>query len=344
MDRDPLKTLSEERDLSDETLAYLLNSSENDESLFLEADRIRRQNYGDRVFLRGLIEFTNYCRNDCCYCGIRKSNKRIQRYRLDKKTILECCKKGYDLGFRTFVLQGGEDPRFTDDVLSDIVTDIRERFAACAITISAGERTRAGYEKLFRAGASRYLLRHEAASKRLYDRLHPAEMKLEERKRCLYDLKETGFQVGAGLMVGAPFQTVEDLVEDIRFMQDLDPDMIGIGPFMHHVDTPLGHWPDGSLDMTLRLVALSRILFPHALIPSTTALASIDPEGRVRGLKAGANVIMPNLSPPEYRENYSIYNNKRSTGLESAEGLDVLREEVAEAGYRIVTDRGDVRR
>lgn len=344
MDQDPLKTLSEERDLSDETLAYLLNSSENDESLFLEADRIRRQNYGDRVFLRGLIEFTNYCRNDCCYCGIRKSNKRIQRYRLDKKTILECCKKGYDLGFRTFVLQGGEDPRFTDDVLSDIVTDIRERFAACAITISAGERTRAGYEKLFRAGASRYLLRHEAASKRLYDRLHPAEMKLEERKRCLYDLKETGFQVGAGLMVGAPFQTVEDLVEDIRFMQDLDPDMIGIGPFMHHVDTPLGHWPDGSLDMTLRMVALSRILFPHALIPSTTALASIDPEGRVRGLKAGANVIMPNLSPPEYRENYSIYNNKRSTGLESAEGLDVLREEVAEAGYRIVTDRGDVRR
>ena len=344
MDHDPVKKISEERDMSDETLASFLNGSEWDESLFLTADRVRRENYGDRVFLRGLIEFTNYCRNDCYYCGIRKSNKRIQRYRLDRQTILSCCKRGYDLGFRTFVLQGGEDPRFTDDVLSDIVRDIRERFCDCAITISAGERTRAGYEKLFRAGADRYLLRHEAASKKLYDRLHPEEMKLEERKRCLFDLKETGFQVGAGLMVGAPFQTVKDLVEDIRFMQELDPDMIGIGPFMHHVDTPFGHYPDGSLDMTLRMVAISRILFPHALIPSTTALASVDPEGRKRGLMAGANVIMPNLSPPQYRENYSIYNNKKSTGLESAEGLEALNEEVVDAGYRIDKERGDVRR
>ena len=329
--------------LDDRRITDILRG-EDDAALFSEADRIRRENYGDEVFIRGLIELTNWCRNDCYYCGIRKGNGKLKRYRLDEETVLECCRKGYEMGFRTFVLQGGEDPFYTDEVLCSIVEAICSSFSDCAVTLSMGERSRESYKRLYDAGARRYLLRHEAASAELYEKLHPEEMRLEERKRCLRDIKDIGFQVGAGLMVGAPYQKTEHLIEDIRFMEELGPDMIGIGPFMHHVDTPLGDHPDGTMDMTLRMVALCRILFPYALIPSTTALASISPDGRSRGLKAGANVIMPNLSPADCREKYSIYNNKKATGLESGEGLEDLKREVAEAGYRIVTDIGDVRR
>ncbi len=337
--------------MNDQRVIQLIRGAD-DAALFAKADRIRRENYGDAVYLRGLIEFTNYCANNCYYCGIRKGNTGLDRYRLDKDTILRCCRAGYDAGFRTFVLQGGEDPYFTDDRLCDIVSSIHGEFPDCAVTLSVGERSRESYRRLFDAGARRYLLRHEAASPDLYQTLHPSEMSLENRMRCLYDLKEIGYQVGAGLMVGAPGQTTDHLLEDIRFMQKLQPDMIGIGPYIPQADTPFGRssakCAQGldkaqKLNMTLRLLAILRILFPYALIPSTTALGTIDPQGRVLGLKAGANVVMPNLTPETARANYTIYDNKLYTGAESAEGMDLLKQQVAEAGFRIVTDIGDVK-
>ena len=337
--------------LSNKKIMQFLHKTD-DAELFAEADRIRREVYGDEVYLRGLIEFTNYCVNNCYYCGIRAGNTKLDRYRLDKDTILDCCRAGYDAGFRTFVLQGGEDPYFTDDRLCDIVSSIHGEFPDCAVTLSVGERSRESYRRLFDAGARRYLLRHEAASPDLYRTLHPSEMSLENRMRCLYDLKEIGYQVGAGLMVGAPGQTTDHLLEDIRFMQKLQPDMIGIGPYIPQADTPFGRssakCAQGldkaqKLQLTLRLLAILRILFPYALIPSTTALGTIDPQGRVLGLKAGANVIMPNLTPEAARANYTIYDNKLFTGAESAEGMDLLKRQVAEAGFRIVTDIGDVK-
>ena len=328
-----------------------------DAALYSEADRIRRENYGDAVYLRGLIEFTNHCRNNCYYCGIRAGNGGLERYRLDKETILACCRKGFELGYRTFVLQGGEDPFFADGGnpdegdgrLCDIVSSIHDMYPDCAVTLSVGERTRESYRRLYEAGARRYLLRHEAASPELYGALHPAEMSIENRRRCLYDLKEIGYQVGAGLMVGTPGQTPEHLLDDIRFMQELQPDMIGIGPYIRQADTPFADprfvtiTDEQKLRLTLRLLAVLRIIFPYALIPSTTALGSIDHRGRVLGLKAGANVLMPNLSPAEVRDNYRIYDNKLCTEAESAEGKELLIKQVAEAGYRIVTDIGDVK-
>ena len=346
--------LEREHDLADEELAVLLDTgstdcagadaSDEDAALFAAADRVRREHYGDAVFLRGLIEFTNYCRNDCYYCGIRRSNGNLKRYRLDRETILECCREGYALGYRTFVLQGGEDPYYTDTVLEEIVRAIHEAFPDCAITLSVGERPRESYQRLFDAGARRYLLRHEAASEELYGMLHPGEMHLANRKRCLLDLKEIGYQVGAGLMVGAPGQRTEHLIEDIRFLQELQPDMIGIGPYLRHADTPFRDCPDGSLIVTLRLLSILRLLFPYALLPSTTALGTIDPQGRELGLRAGANVVMPNLSPVEVRDSYSLYDNKICTGEESAQCRSCLEMRVAAAGYRIVTDIGDVKR
>ena len=341
-----------------ETIRRLLSGDGSDEALFAEADRIRREVYGDAVYLRGLIEISNYCRNNCYYCGIRAGNKNLERYRLDKDTILTCCRQGYDLGFRTFVLQGGEDPYFADDVsgdnkLCEIVSSIRETYPDCAVTLSVGERSRESYQRLFDAGARRYLLRHEAASEDLYRILHPAEMSLANRKRCLYDLKEIGYQVGAGIMVGAPGQTAEHLLEDLEFLQKLQPDMIGIGPYLRHADTPFGRsdavcaqglHKEQKLQLTLRLLAILRILFPYVLLPSTTALGTIDPQGRELGLKAGANVIMPNLSPTDVRDKYSIYDNKLFTGAESAQSITVLRKQVADAGYQIVIAIGDVKR
>ena len=345
-------------EISDFRILQFLSGKGPDEALFAEADRIRRENYGDAVYLRGLIEFSNYCRNNCYYCGIRAGNKNLQRYRLDKDTILACCREGYGLGFRTFVLQSGEDPFFSentaggDDRLCEIVAAIHETYPDCAVTLSVGERSRESYQRLFDAGARRYLLRHEAASEELYRTLHPAEMNLANRKRCLYDLKEIGYQVGAGLMVGAPGQTLEHLLEDLHFMQKLQPDMIGIGPYLRHADTPFGKsdavcaqglYKDQKLQLTLRLLAVLRILFPYALIPSTTALGTIDPQGRKLGLKAGANVVMPNLSPADVRDQYAIYENKLHTGVESAQGINHLQKQIEDAGYRIVTDIGDVK-
>lgn len=314
------------------------------DALAAAADQVRREHYGDEVYVRGLIEFTNYCKNNCYYCGIRRDNSNADRYRLTKEEILSCCEEGYRLGFRTFVLQGGEDPYFTDDRVCDIVSEIHRRFADCAITLSIGEKSRESYQAYFDAGAERYLLRHETATEAHYGKLHPAEMSLANRKKCLFDLKEIGYQVGAGFMVDSPFQTTENLVADLRFLQELQPDMIGIGPYITHGETPFAKYPSGSLEKTLRMVSILRLLFPYALIPSTTALGTIHPEGRELGLKAGGNVVMPNLSPVSVRKKYDLYENKICTGEEAAQCRGCLEQRVARAGYRIVTDRGDVRR
>ena len=332
------------RDLPDNDLRLLIESSDRAEELRQAADEVRRENYGDAVYLRGLIEFTNYCKNNCLYCGIRAGNPNASRYRLSKEEILDCCREGYALGYRTFVLQGGEDPYFTDDLICDLIASIRESYPDCAITLSIGEKSRESYARYFEAGANRYLLRHETANAAHYAKLHPANMRSENRKRCLWDLKAIGYQVGSGFMVGSPYQTTDDLIADLRFLQELQPDMIGIGPYITHSDTPFAAMPSGSAELTLRLVSILRLMFPYALLPATTALGTLLPDGRERGLQAGANVVMPNLSPVSVRKKYEIYENKICTGEESAQCRDCLEMRVKAAGYRIVTDRGDVKR
>ena len=334
--------LKKNQNLSDDLLIQLLKTSAWDGDLYTAADSVRREQYGTAVYLRGLIEFTNICRNNCYYCGIRRDNPNLHRYRLTQDEILSCCTEGYRLGYRTFVLQGGEDPGFSNQKLCAIVSRIRETFPDCAITLSVGDRSKENYRALYQAGANRYLLRHETADEAHYRKLHPMEMSLENRKRCLYFLKEIGFQVGSGFMVGSPYQTVEHLIADLRFLQELQPDMIGIGPFLTQYDTPFKPFSNGSFQMTLRLVAVLRLMFPYALIPSTTALSTIHPQGREMGLQAGANVVMPNLSPISVRKWYALYEGKRSSGGESAQQLELLRKKIESVGYHAVVDRGDV--
>ena len=336
--------LFETGDLSDDELKILIESDEFNEPLAEAADIRRRENYGDKVYIRGLIEFTNYCRNNCYYCGIRRDNKKAERYRLTKDEILLCCDEGYRLGFRTFVMQGGEDPYCSDEMICDIVSKIKSRYPDCAVTLSIGEKPRESYQAFFDAGADRYLLRHETADPEHYGKLHPEAMSLENRKRCLFDLKEIGYQVGSGFMVGSPYQTTENLISDLRFLQKLKPDMIGIGPYITHADTPFAEFKSGDVMLTLRLVSILRLMFPYALIPSTTALGTIHPQGRELGLKAGANVVMPNLSPVSVRKLYSLYENKICTGEEAAQCRGCLERRVESAGYKIVTDIGNVRK
>ncbi|MCR5167230.1 MAG: [FeFe] hydrogenase H-cluster radical SAM maturase HydE [Oscillospiraceae bacterium] len=331
-------------DLTDDELSAVIESGDNDDLLFTLADKVRRDHYGDEVYLRGLIEFTNACKNDCFYCGIRRSNRKLERYRLTREQIMDCCKTGYMLGYRTFVLQGGENQYFTDDRICEIISDIHSAYPDCAVTLSIGEKSRDSYERYFAAGARRYLLRHETADDGHYRRLHPSEMSPDNRKRCLFDLKEIGYQVGSGFMVGSPFQTTENIITDLRFLQQLQPDMIGIGPFIRHPDTPFSEHENGSLELTLRLIAILRLMFPYALIPATTALGSIHPKGREMGLKAGANVIMPNLSPTEVRELYLLYENKICTGENAALCKSCLENRVHGSGYSIAYTIGDVRR
>lgn len=343
-----IEKLHTTRNLSDEELLSLLACDfadcETDNLLFSHADEVRRSVYGDAVYVRGLIEFSNHCKNNCYYCGIRAANTCALRYRLDKQEILSCCEEGYRLGMRTFVLQSGEDAHYFDEDICDIIAAIKSKYKDCAVTLSIGEKNHESYQAYFNAGASRYLLRHEAASEQLYKKLHPESMSLSARKQCLFDLKSIGYQVGAGFMVGAPFQTPQDLISDLRFLQELDPDMIGIGPYLKHSQTPFHSYENGSLSLTLRLLAILRLMFPHALIPSTTALATISSQGRELGLKAGANVVMPNLSPVSVRQLYNIYENKNCTGAESAQCSDKLRIQIENAGYRMVTDIGNVKR
>ena len=325
-----------------ELLALLENRTpEGAEYLFEQARKVRHAIYGHDVYLRGLIEFTNYCKNDCYYCGIRNSNCKAERYRLTKEQILECCAQGYELGFRTFVLQGGEDPFFTDQKMADIVSAIKEAYPDCAVTLSIGERSRASYRILREAGADRYLLRHETANADHYAKLHPPSLSLANRKKCLWDLKELGYQVGCGFMVGSPYQTNTHLVEDLLFIQEFKPHMVGIGPFIPHSDTPFAAQPAGTLELTLYLLGIIRLLLPKVLLPATTALGTIHPTGREAGILAGANVVMPNLSPVSVRRKYMLYDNKICTGDEAAECRCCLTGRMNRIGYNLVVSRGD---
>jgi biotin synthase len=324
-------------------LKTLLETTRFDKELAALADAVRREYYGTAVYLRGLIEFTNYCKNNCFYCGIRNANTALERYRLTEEEILSCCESGYQLGYRTFVLQGGEDPHFTDEKIIRIVSKIRESYSDCAITLSLGEKSVESYQAFFDAGANRYLLRHETASEEHYAQLHPASMSLQHRKDCLIALKKIGYQVGSGFMVGSPFQTTECLIADLRFLQELKPAMVGIGPFISHRDTPFKDYPNGTLRLTLRLISVLRLMFPNILIPSTTALGTIDPQGREWGLRCGANVVMPNLSPVAVRKKYELYDNKICTGEEAAECKQCLTRRVAHAGYEIVSHIGNAK-
>lgn len=316
-------------------------ANELDQTLFEKAVKCREQIFGKKIYMRGLIEFTNYCRNNCYYCGIRRENSRVERYRLSKEQILDCCATGYHLGYRTFVLQGGEDPYFTDDRICDIVSSIRSKYSDCAITLSIGERSKESYTRYFQAGAERYLLRHETADEAHYHSLHPDALSLVHRKKCLMILKQIGYQVGAGFMVDSPGQTIDTLTEDLEYLWELQPHMIGIGPFIPHQDTPLGNEPSGSVEHTLFLLGILRLMFPRALLPATTALGTLAEDGRERGILAGANVIMPNLSPKKVRKLYSLYDNKRCVEEEAAECTCCIQNRVHRIGCEVVVDRGD---
>ncbi|MDR1608148.1 MAG: [FeFe] hydrogenase H-cluster radical SAM maturase HydE [Deltaproteobacteria bacterium] len=311
------------------------------ELVFEKATAIRQRYYGTEVFARGLIEFTNFCQNDCYYCGLRASNRQADRYRLTNAEILECCQIGQDLGFRTFVLQGGEDPYYTSAKIADIVQAIDSQFPECAITLSLGERPKADYQLWREAGADRYLLRHETYNPRHYALLHPPKMSRDNRIRCLYDLKDLGYQVGCGFMVGSPGQTTDHLAEDLLFIREFEPQMVGIGPFIAHKDTPFAQEKPGDLSLTLFLLGLIRLLVPNVLLPATTALGTISPQGRELGVKAGANVVMPNLSPVSVRAKYLLYDNKICVGEEAAACRFCLRERLDKIGYQLVVDRGD---
>jgi biotin synthase len=327
-----------------EEYRLLLESAADSAVLDYAAARARsaaQRVFGAMVYVRGLIEITNHCRNDCYYCGIRRSNRAVERYRLTAEEILECCREGHGLGFRTFVLQGGEDAGLSDDAITGIVGAIRAEFPDSAITLSLGEKSAEAYRRFFEAGANRYLLRHETASPEHYAMLHPPSMSFERRMEALQTLRAIGFQTGTGMMVGSPGQTLDDLVEDIAFIERFRPQMIGLGPYIPQCDTPLAGNPAGSVKVTLMLLSIFRLMFPRALIPATTALASLVPDGRIRGILAGANVVMPNLSPESMRARYAIYDNKRSFGSEAAEGLRTLAEELATVGYEISFERGD---
>ena len=342
-ERELIDKLRRDRTLSGEEWARLIRNRDDDSArhLFAAAREIRHAVYGKAVYIRGLIEISSYCKNDCYYCGLRRSNRRAGRYRLSGEEILSCADTGYELGFRTFVLQGGEDPYYTDEVLCAVIRNIKERYPDCAVTLSLGERSEDSCRRLFEAGADRYLLRHETASEQHYAALHPPELSLSGRKACLYTLKRIGYQTGSGFMVGSPGQTAENLAEDMLFLKELDPQMVGIGPFIPHKDTPFGNQPAGTVELTLFMLGLLRLMLPNALLPATTALGTLDPEGREKGLLAGANVVMPNLSPAAVRKKYLLYDNKLCTGDEAAENLQRLKERFARIGYRIVTGRGD---
>ncbi len=339
-----IQQLEETQVLTADALKQLLAtlSEEDEQYLFATARKIRESVYGKDVYLRGLIEFTNHCKNDCLYCGIRRSNACLERYRLTEEEIYQCADTGYALGFRTFVLQGGEDLWYTDDKICRIVSRIRERHPDCAITLSIGEKERESYQRYFDAGAERYLLRHETANPEHYAKLHPEELSLAHRKQCLCDLKDIGYQVGCGMMVGSPYQTLDHIVEDLYYMKAFHPDMIGIGPFIPHKDTPFRDRKAGTLTDTLHLLSIIRLMLPYVLLPATTALGSIHPIGREMGILAGANVVMPNLSPTGVRDKYMLYDGKICTGDAASECRHCMERRMGMAGYEVVISRGDV--
>lgn len=329
--------------LEREEIRFLLETHNKDiqEALRKKAWDLCQENYGDSIFIRGLVEFSNYCKQTCYYCGINGKNSEIQRFRLPVEEVLSACEYGYNKGFRTFVLQGGEDPSLEDDYFVSIIKSIKKSFPDTRITLSLGVRSYESLKKLKEAGADRYLLRHEAANEELFEKLHPKNQSFEERRKTLYHLKDLGFVVGSGFMIGAPFQTIENILEDFDFLQELQPQMIGVGPFIHHKDTIFHGEGNGDLELSLKVVSILRILFPQALIPSTTALNSIHPQGRILGMLHGANVVMPNLSPEKAKQNYSLYDNKAIQNLEAAAYIHELDEEFMKIGKKIKIDVGD---
>lgn len=341
--RSLLYRLKDQRSLTKEEWTALIagRTPELSEELFSLARQERHTWYGHDIYIRGLIEFTNYCKNDCFYCGIRRSNRNASRYRLSKEDILSCCRLGYELGFRTFVLQGGEDGYFTDIRMTDLIESIKKQYPDCALTLSIGEKSYESYQAYYNAGADRYLLRHETFDSKHYAKLHPPSLTAGNRQECLWNLKRIGYQVGTGFMVGSPFQTPELLAEDMLFIQKLQPQMVGIGPFIPHHDTPFAKEPAGTLELTLFLLGLLRLMLPKVLLPATTALGTIHPKGRELGILAGANVVMPNLSPAKVRGDYLLYDNKICTNEEAAECRALLEKQMAAIGYQVVTARGD---
>lgn len=332
-----------EHNLTDEELKNLIDNINDEDMEYLRktARKTADEIYGSQVFVRGLIEFTNYCKNDCYYCGIRASNNCAERYRLNKDDILNCCEQGHDLGFRTFVLQGGEDLHYSDDEMCDIISSIKSDYPDCALTLSVGERSYDTYKRWFDCGADRYLLRHETADKEHYNKLHPEKMSFDNRIRCLHDLKKIGYQTGCGFMVGSPYQTTDCLIKDLRFIKEFQPEMVGIGPYLSHKETPFATEKNGDVRLTLILLSIIRLLIPDVLLPATTALGTASGNGRERGILAGANVVMPNLSPVKVRKKYSLYDNKICTGEEAAECKFCLTNRVKSIGYEIVSSRGD---
>lgn len=338
-----IERLERNHSLETSEYQYLIEHRDEESAKVLaeKAVRQRKKAYGNKVYIRGLIEISNICRNDCHYCGIRKSNTSCERYRLSKEDILSCTDEGYDLGFRTFVLQGGEDGYFTDDILIDIIRGIKDKYPDCAVTLSLGERSNESYRRLYEAGAERYLLRHETADKSHYMMLHPANMSFAHRMECLQSLKKIGYQTGCGIMVGSPYQKVEHLAADLKFIEEFKPEMCGIGPFIPHKDTPFKDEEAGSIELTCYLLSIIRLINPSVLLPATTALGSLEEGGREKGILAGANVVMPNLSPVSVRKKYQLYNNKLSDGEESAQSIRLLEDKLNEIGYEISIERGD---
>lgn len=340
-----MQKLNQEKQLTKEEWVYLIEnrSAEHAKELFDLARAIRTEHFGNRIYTRGLIEFTNYCKNNCYYCGIRRDNACVERYRLTLPEIMECCKSGYELGFCTFVLQGGEDGYYTDERMVEIIRSIKKAYPDCAITLSLGERSYESYLRMYEAGADRYLLRHETANEAHYGRLHPPQLSAKNRKECLFHLKEIGYQTGTGFMVGSPGQTPECLAEDMMFIRELNPHMVGIGPFVPHHETPFVNEPGGTVELTLYMLGLLRVMLPNVLLPATTALGTIDPKGREKGILAGANVVMPNLSPVMVRKKYELYDNKICTGDEAAECRQCLAGRMRSIGCELTVDRGDYR-
>ena len=343
--KDIISRLAKDHSLTLEEYELLISerTDEAADELRRLAVETRKKHYGNSVYIRGLIEISNICKNDCLYCGIRRSNKDCERYRLTKEQILSCCDEGYALGFRTFVMQGGEDAYFTDERLCDIVSAIKGKYPDCAVTLSMGERSRKSYERLYAAGADRYLLRHETATAEHYGKLHPSEMRFEERMQCLRDLKDIGFQTGCGFMVGSPYQTYADIARDLKFIEEFKPQMCGIGPFIPHKATPFASFSAGTVELTCYLLSIVRLICPTVLLPATTALGSIEEGGRERGILSGANVVMPNLSPVDNRKKYELYNNKLYSNAESAQAKAELEKRIKSIGYEVVEARGDAK-
>ena len=343
--KDIISRLAKDHSLTLEEYELLISerTDEAADELRRLAVETRKKHYGNSVYIRGLIEISNICKNDCLYCGIRRSNRDCERYRLTKEQILSCCDEGYALGFRTFVMQGGEDAYFTDERLCDIVSAIKGKYPDCAVTLSMGERSRESYERLYAAGADRYLLRHETATAEHYEKLHPSEMRFEERMQCLRDLKDIGFQTGCGFMVGSPYQTYADIARDLKFIEEFKPQMCGIGPFIPHKATPFASFSAGTVELTCYLLSIVRLICPTVLLPATTALGSIEEGGREKGILSGANVVMPNLSPVDNRKKYELYNNKLYSNAESAQAKAELEKRIKSIGYEVVEARGDAK-